>query len=404
MKKKFQELSRCFFYLFVFFLPFRIDALIFGPDLFFAGFFNSYAVHFIYLSDLFFVLGLLFFSLSFIFDNAKLRLAKALKAVSVRLQFFVLLFLFAYLFSVLFAANEDNSIFYLLRAAQFLVFYCLIFFKFLSFKNVLRYFVFTVAFQALIGILQFLLQGDLGLHFLGEPLLSASMKSVAKIQLFGHDFLRAYGTFVHPNVFGAYLGVAIFSLFYLYPKRKKILGILFPILSLALLFTFSRGAALALVFGMYFYFRKSNFTAVLFAFLLLALIFSFAPLNTLTERIVHYLASVKMFFENPFGVGAGNFTLVLPDYLNFKLYPWQVQPVHNIFLLVLTELGFLGFFALMSLLFFKAKQLFVEKSPFRSLGLAMFAALIIFGISDHYLISMYQGQFLFWLILSSNSH
>lgn len=404
MKKKFQELSRCFFYLFVLFLPFRVDALIFGPDLFFAGFFNNYAVHFIYLSDLLFASALLFLCLSIIFNNAKLRFGRSLKPVHFRLQFFILLFISSYLFSVLFASNEDNSIFYFLRAIQFFIFYGLIFFKFLSFKNILKYFVITVLFQALIAILQFFLQGNLGLHFLGEPLLDVSMKSVAKIQIFGQDFLRAYGAFAHPNVLGAYLVVAIFSLFYLYPRRKKVLAILFAILSLALFFTFSRGAGLALVFGMCFYLRKNNFGAVLFTIFLLILIFSFAPLNTLAERMVHYFASVKMFLENPFGVGAGNFTMVLPDYLNFKLYPWQVQPVHNIFLLILTELGFLGFFAFASLLFFKAKQLFVEKMPFRYFGLAIFAALIIFGISDHYLISMYQGQFLFWLTVSSNSH
>ncbi len=42
------------------------------------------------------------------------------------------------------------------------------------------------------------------------------------------------------------------------------------------------------------------------------------------------------------GIGLGQSVLVMPDFFSEKLLWWQLQPIHNIFLLVLAETGFIG--------------------------------------------------------------
>jgi hypothetical protein len=77
-------------------------------------------------------------------------------------------------------------------------------------------------FQAGVGILQYLNQHDLGLQLLGESHLSAQLSGVAKLDVLGLKFIRAYGTFLHPNVLAVFLsiGLIIASHFYLRADKK----------------------------------------------------------------------------------------------------------------------------------------------------------------------------------------
>jgi hypothetical protein len=127
--------------------------------------------------------------------------------------------------------------------------------------------------------------------------------------------------------------------------------------------------------------------------------------NSLNERGLFYAVSEKMFLDNWFGVGAGNFTEVMQGYVNSKFLPWQFQPVHNIFALVLNEIGVWGFVAFVSLfayLGFYLLRLIKNSSSNKDFGailLALLLAIFVIGLFDHYFISLYQGQALFWLFL-----
>lgn len=397
-----EKLSRFCFYLFVFWVPFSVSALIYAPDYFQIGFYNPFLVHFIYIADVFFLFAVIFYFVALVFELEK-SVPKISHLANFKLSFFVLLYVFAYLISLIFSVDLNNSSFYFLRAIQFFLFYLFLSSGFLSFKVILRIFLISVSFQAVLGLLQFIIQNDLGLQVLGEPVLDSTMKSVAKIDIFGQTFLRSYGTFAHPNVFGAYIVLSIFALFYLRPKGDLKFVSIFLLLSFALLTTFSRSAVLAAFVGM----ALSKYRMPLFLTMvsvIFLLIFLIAPLSTIPERLIAYLPSLNIFLENIFGIGAGNFTLLLPDYVTLRLDPWQIQPIHNVFLLTLVELGFLGFLSLLSILYFKFKDLVFTKSSFRIFEVAGLAALVIFSLSDHYLSSLYQGQFLFWLIIASDSH
>ena len=78
----------------------------------------------------------------------------------------------------------------------------------------------NVLIQGLIGVAQFKRGSSLGIYFLGESNIVSGMMGSSFVELSGQVFLRAYGTFPHPNVLGGFLLLAIFFGIYIY-KRKK---------------------------------------------------------------------------------------------------------------------------------------------------------------------------------------
>jgi F0F1-type ATP synthase assembly protein I len=71
-----------------------------------------------------------------------------------------------------------------------------------------------------------------------------------------------------------------------------------------------------------------------------------------------------------------------------------LQPVHNIFLLFISEIGLIGFTLFSTLLYFFFKKR--EWSLRLVIGLI---AILIIGMFDHYLLSLPQGLAVFLLIL-----
>ena len=73
--------------------------------------------------------------------------------------------------------------------------------------------------QAGVGIYQFSQQESVGLAVLGEPVLISSGGFTSTISASGGRFIRSYGTFPHPNIYGAFLLLGFFSFCYLYLKN-----------------------------------------------------------------------------------------------------------------------------------------------------------------------------------------
>ena len=130
-------------------------------------------------------------------------------------------------------------------------------------------FVGVAALECLIGIGQFLVQHDLGLQFLSEPVIAPHMDNIATFTLSNGEFfngllpwidrghsviLRAHGTFDHPNVFGGYLLISLFLSYYIFMTGKKpwirpLLLVFIPIQIFTLILTFSRGSVFAWLIG-----------------------------------------------------------------------------------------------------------------------------------------------------------
>ncbi|HAT74254.1 MAG: hypothetical protein US30_C0012G0051 [Candidatus Moranbacteria bacterium GW2011_GWF2_36_839] len=66
-------------------------------------------------------------------------------------------------------------------------------------------------------------------------------------------------------------------------------------------------------------------------------------LNSLNERLFYLNVPRGTFESDPvFGLGAGQSALSMQKYFPQKLEFWQYQPVHNVFLLIFSELGLIG--------------------------------------------------------------
>ncbi len=105
------------------------------------------------------------------------------------------------------------------------------------------------------------------------------------------------------------------------------------------------------------------------------------------------------------GVGMGQFVLNMQKYEEKTLEKWQFQPVHNVFLLVWSELGMIGLILFILFLFNllrnekkiqKNDELLFFDSNFIFKGI--FIGLTVIMCLDHYLWDIQAGQCLFWLI------
>jgi len=309
-----------------------------------------------------------------------------------------LLLVFSVLISSFFATDFDVSLLYLWRFIEGFFVYILLLSGVFDLKKIMKIFVAVMIFEAVLGIFQFVFQHSLGLSLLGEPFLDLQIKGIASTTVFGEKLLRAYGTFSHPNVFAMFLVFAIYFCLFLKMRARVLISL---ILSFALVFTFSRTGFLAAGLGIVgFLFLKKNTKylriGILFLVLLvvlLALRFILDDDSALVERWRLFLIAKDMFFHNPFGVGAGNFTLVMSEYSDIKLLPWNYQPVHNIFILAFAELGFFGGVILISLI--------MKRS---TLMLPLWLIFIVGASFDHYFLTLYQGQMLFVLFLALSSY
>ncbi|MDP2642660.1 MAG: O-antigen ligase family protein [Candidatus Peregrinibacteria bacterium] len=282
-------------------------------------------------------------------------------------------------------------------------------------RKVLIIFCSVMFLEAVIGISQYVLQESLGLRFFGEPVINSHILGVAKVDFMNMKFLRSYGTFSHPNIFAGYLVFAIFSIMYLFRSFPKMSSFFVLVFLIALFLTFSRTGLIAFVIGAFvfslFVVKKLNRwkllkisllilgVAMLFLFLIKGFPLFIERINSidaesLRYRVMYLVIGFAMFFQNPFGVGVGNFTDVMQNFSILKLFPWEIQPVHNIFVLSLAELGMIGFAALVSLFVYLFVYSFKKKNPF---FIAICFMLLVLGSFDHYLFTLYQGQALFWL-------
>ena len=117
--------------------------------------------------------------------------------------------------------------------------------------------------------------------------------------------------------------------------------------------------------------------------------------KSISERKGQYAEALSFIKSNPIlGVGPGAYTYAL-----YKKYPtllaWEYQPVHNIYLLALVEIGLAGFL----FLFFLFKHLFVIIIKNNLIYIPVILTLFFVGFFDHWLWSMYTGIVLFWLIV-----
>lgn len=265
----------------------------------------------------------------------------------------------------------------------------------------------AVLFTCLLSLAQFLLGHSLGFWIIGERSFSVTTPLVAKFNYYDRVFLRPYATFSHPNLLAGFLVITLPMIqlglskkLYKFDIALRLLG------SVAVLVTFSRPALILLGIQILFIYRKL-WKLILILFIILSpivfvrftSIFTFDTLAILRRKeLADY--SIELFLREPvFGIGINNFINFLALDKILVGTSRFLQPVHNIFLLILAEAGIFGF---LSFTFFLAGAFYEnlkKKDRFSKILTESLLIVVFLGLFDHYFLTLPQGQRLLFLIL-----
>jgi O-antigen ligase len=272
----------------------------------------------------------------------------------------------------------------------------------------------------------------------GADVLGASV-----VETLDGRWLRAYGSFPHPNMLGGWLVLGLASIISLLTqanskqptgdKKKKFLFtinyLLLTILVFGLLTTFSRSAWLA--FGVVLVAvilirpgrsedpmdirrtvpkqwdssaspQNDGFKLLALTILTIATFAALFPQPFLTrinadnrleykstsERQASLSEGWKIIKKHPIlGVGVGNYGLAVHRDIDSTKPSYYYQPTHNVFLLIWAELGLVGLLLIAYCLYLIA---FKNRETLLYIGMLLLPLLIIATL-DHYLWSLYSG-------------
>ncbi|KKR26779.1 MAG: hypothetical protein UT58_C0006G0017 [Microgenomates group bacterium GW2011_GWC1_39_7b] len=268
-------------------------------------------------------------------------------------------------------------------------------------------FISTATFS-LIGVFQFFLGRTTGLfYFLGERSFDLTTPGIALVEIFGRDYIRAYSTFPHPNSLAGFLGVIILLSIYEKPMLGKKWFLAISIFLLCFLLTYSLSAFVSLVLAILILKivsqKKMERKIVLFVCTLSLTLSLLLPILTrsfythfnflgkkYTERIdLAYISGNMISSRFLQGVGLNTYIVNVPKFEGIFTYSWILQPVHNIFLLVFSETGFLGL-VLYFLFFLKL---------LRTKHFLIFLFILTTGLFDHYWITLQQNILLYTFVV-----
>lgn len=312
--------------------------------------------------------------------------------------------------------------------------------------------------QALLASAQFWFQSDIGLRHIEPGPLGAWIRGVANFFSDSGKYIRAYGTFPHPNALAAFLlGVIAVLLHCFIVDRSKstikqfnnktirkrclqrftqprivstlVCGALF-LLVFAFFLTFSRAVVIVGSIGLFGFAAWSAFTkrtvwralaalGVIYALVVTLLWpeiksrFQFLRREEAVEfRISSSESAWDIMRKYPLlGVGPGNYIPHIRELIKDAPRPSEafgegrprlkpadgLQPVHNIFLLVGSETGFLGLLAFSAFLLYTAARFFLARPDLRTPLLLFLFVMGAFSLVDHYFWTLQQGRLLWWL-------
>lgn len=404
--------------IFLFTFPFQIQSLLYAAPLYQTGGFDYYSSFFLYLSDLFFLPAFLCWGASLWKRESEWRFHFG----DEMLGFILLALILLMVGNAFFVGQPELHFFQIFRFVELFLLYLMVVNRVLRQEQIVLCILFGLCFQSFVALYQYILQGAVGLKFLGEAQVTPATLGVAKIDLGSQKILRAFGTMPHANVLGGLLFMGIMYAAALVKKYRWFVGGVLLLLAAGLLFTFSRSAFFALVAAFLVYISIQN-SKIIIKYLVLAssifvfLIVVFGLENIIVnrmmfedqastqERTMYLMIGKNMLFDNPLGVGLGGFTLHMQDYTDVKLTPWLFQPVHNIFVLMADELGILGgviFLALFVYVFYRLLRTTKhQKTPENRFAVALLLSMVtgiaVIGFFDHYFVTIYQGQVMLFI-------
>jgi len=264
--------------------------------------------------------------------------------------------------------------------------------------------------------------------FLGERKFDFNTIGIAQMSVADMGLVRAYGTFSHPNSLAGFLLVGLIwwwknkslsavpflpltkgrllmkNIFWWGVTWSGLIGIILSgsrmiwcltILSIVWFLKGkfknikNKGIIILIIFGLFFLvFKTIDYNYPIRNFL------GGWDENGLIKRGQLNLAALGMIQKSPwFGVGMGNFLVNLPEFQKNNQIFW-FQPVHNILLLLISEIGFLGLMGVFWLLKEKFDYRKWNKETWLILGV-----IFVSGMMDHYWLTLPQNMWLLVLVL-----
>lgn len=322
--------------------------------------------------------------------SINLLIHKNSKSYSGNLSSAVLFLILLFVSNILFSYHPLLSFY---KITHYLLYYCLYLYLLNHAQYFNKYFryIFTISilWAALLAIFQFGYQSSLGSfwYWLGERPLSLDNFQIAKYSLGSLGiFLRSYSTLPHPNALAGFL---VISLFIMYLNQGRLMSKIVSATALiALIFTFSRTAIITLLICLVYLgfikFKnlKSKIIYLVIISTLVVIVISLILNQTtsipgpLFERWILIKNSINLITTHPFlGIGIGTYPF---------LSTLKFQPVHNVILLIVSEVGIIGFVTLVILVVKHFKKVPTAYS-------VIILAILLTSMNDHY-----------WLTSNSN--
>lgn len=377
-------------------LPVQLNKFFFFDFSYVLGLPIDYRAISVYASDLVIIAYLIFFTLENIKNHRKPSFPKHFLLIIASLN------LYLFINSLFFSTSQIISLWFTLKI---FLFSAMAIASSVSLtrpnikKHLAKIIALSLLWQSLVIIFQFLAQRSLGLWFLGERSFDAGTVNIAHTQISAIEFLRPYGTFPHPNIAAAFF--LIYLIILLAEKREKSKFFLSASSIFAILITNSQAALLAgaaAVISTTAKFQKLLFLA-LGIFLTITILFKYlseSQVASIAERLTLAQKALEISSQNPaFGIGSLNFINELSKYDLTSIGQIRLlQPVHNVFLLILAENGIIGLLLFLGFLIYVVKN--INSRP----KLALFIAILVFASVDHFIWTLQQGQLLFWLVVA----
>ncbi len=424
MKSQLYKLNKYLLYTFVFLLPWHTIYIL--REVFYGLEKWQYGTIGIYTSDIILILWI-FLSIYLYKDKILTFVIKKQKFIFIALLISVWSFL-----SIFWATDKILAFYFALKISLALDLFFLIQIVPTNLRKLSLFFVSSVFVQSLLGLYQVITQQSFSQKFLGLQFHDIWQGGTAIINSDGERWLRMYGGAPHPNIFGGTLFIALLICIYLYlTTHKNIFQKIFLLFSTALfttgiLLTFSRTiwiVSLISLFAIVLFIYKSKVHKIkniivplvllfLIAFILIItyqnIFFSRTTQNTtlshnsITDRTLYIKQSLSLIKENAlFGVGSNNYTNTLFQTISNPKEIWYYQPVHNVYLLILSELGLIGFFLLTVFIFCIFYNIYLYKKNInleQFIFITLFISLLFISIFDHWIWTSHFGLFIFFLI------
>ncbi len=293
--------------------------------------------------------------------------------------------------NIYFSLNPLNSLFQYLRLAEYFLFYLVISSIPKLWSKIRITFVSSLYLVIFVQFAQLLTQHSLGglFYYAGERSFSSSTPNLPLLTAGNLTVIRVMSLFSHPNSLAGFLLLSFVILNkFKENNRSKILT------SLSVIATFSKAAYLALL-GLIL--KKNLGSKLMMVFVMLSLAqlsiptlnLGFYSLDSRITMINNFRALVQQYLV--IGAGLGNYVVALSKILpGSQLTVATIQPVHNLLLLSLVELGL----PLTSLTAWVIYKKFSKKYY------PILLVVLITGLFDHYWFTLPQNKLILVLALA----